>query len=38
MWFSIGLTVLAGYMLGNLNGAVSISNLLVRAAPCWWFV
>ena len=30
MWFPIILTVLAGYMLGNLNGAVSISNLLAK--------
>jgi len=30
MWFSIVLTILAGYMLGNLNGAVSISNLLAK--------
>ena len=30
MWFPIVLTVLAGYMLGNLNGAVSISNLLAK--------
>ena len=28
MWFSVLLTILAGYMLGNLNGAVSISRLL----------
>ena len=28
MWYPIILTVLAGYMLGNLNGAVSISTLL----------
>lgn len=30
MWFPVVLTVLAGYMLGNLNGAVSISNLLAK--------
>lgn len=30
MWFPIILTILAGYMLGNLNGAVSISNLLAK--------
>lgn len=30
MWFPIVLTALAGYMLGNLNGAVSISNLLAK--------
>ena len=30
MWFPIVLTVLVGYMLGNLNGAVSISNLLAK--------
>jgi len=30
MWFPIVLTILAGYMLGNLNGAVSISNLLAK--------
>ena len=30
MWFPIVLTVLTGYMLGNLNGAVSISNLLAK--------
>ena len=30
MWFPIVLTVVAGYMLGNLNGAVSISNLLAK--------
>ena len=28
MWYPIVLTLLAGYMLGNLNGAVSISTLL----------
>lgn len=28
MWLSIVLTVLAGYLLGNLNGAVSVSRLL----------
>ena len=30
MWFPMVLTVLAGYMLGNLNGAVSISTLLAK--------
>ena len=30
MWFPIVLTILTGYMLGNLNGAVSISNLLAK--------
>jgi len=30
MWFAVLLTVLAGYMLGNLNGAVSISNLIAK--------
>jgi len=30
MWFPIVLTVLTGYMLGNLNGAVSISTLLKK--------
>ena len=30
MWFPIVLTILVGYMLGNLNGAVSISNLLAK--------
>lgn len=30
MWLAIVLTVLAGYMLGNLNGAVSISNLIAK--------
>lgn len=28
MWLSVLLTVLTGYMLGNLNGAVSMSRLL----------
>jgi len=28
MWLSVLMTLLAGYMLGNLNGAVSMSNLL----------
>ena len=28
MWFSLLITVLAGYLLGNLNGAVSMSVLL----------
>ncbi len=28
MWFPILVTVLTGYLLGNLNGAVSMSNLL----------
>ena len=28
MWLSVVLTLLAGYLLGNLNGAVSISRLL----------
>ena len=28
MWRSVLLTILAGYMLGNLNGAVSMSRLL----------
>ena len=30
MWQAIVLTMLAGYMLGNLNGAVSISNLIAK--------
>ena len=30
MWFAVVLTVLTGYMLGNLNGAVSMSNLLAK--------
>lgn len=30
MWLAIVLTVLAGYLLGNLNGAVSISNLIEK--------
>ena len=30
MYFAIGLTIVAGYLLGNLNGAVSISNLLAK--------
>ena len=30
MWFAVALTIVAGYMLGNLNGAVSISNLLAK--------
>jgi len=30
MYFAIVLTVLTGYLLGNLNGAVSISNLLAK--------
>ena len=28
MWFSVLITVLAGYMLGNLNGAVCMSALM----------
>ena len=28
MWLSVLMTVLVGYLLGNLNGAVSMSNLL----------
>jgi len=28
MWLSVLMTLLAGYLLGNLNGAVSMSNLL----------
>jgi len=28
MWLSVLMTVLAGYLLGNLNGAVSMSTLL----------
>ena len=28
MWFSIVITVLVGYMLGNLNGAVCMSHIL----------
>lgn len=30
MLFAVILTVLAGYLLGNLNGAVSMSNLLAK--------
>ena len=30
MWLSILLTVLIGYLLGNLNGAVCISNLVAH--------
>lgn len=30
MWFPIVLTVLTGYLLGNLNGAVSMSTLLAK--------
>ena len=30
MWFPIILTLLTGYMLGNLNGSVSISNLVEK--------
>lgn len=30
MWLSVLVTVLVGYMLGNLNGAVSMSNLLAK--------
>ena len=30
MWLSVLICVLAGYMLGNLNGAVSISVLLTK--------
>ena len=30
MWFPIVLTVLIGYLLGNLNGAVCISNLVAH--------
>ena len=30
MYFATGLTIVAGYLLGNLNGAVSISNLLAK--------
>ena len=28
MWFSIVITVLVGYMLGNLNGAVCMSHIM----------
>lgn len=28
MWFPIAVTVLTGYLLGNLNGAISVSNML----------
>jgi glycerol-3-phosphate acyltransferase PlsY len=30
MWFPILITVLVGYLLGNLNGAVCISNLVAH--------
>ena len=30
MWLPILLTVLIGYLLGNLNGAVCISNLVAH--------
>ena len=30
MWYSIIMTVLVGYLLGNLNGAVLMSNLLAH--------
>ena len=30
MWFPIVITVLIGYLLGNLNGAVCISNLVAH--------
>ena len=30
MWYPIVVTVLTGYLLGNLNGAVSMSNLLAK--------
>ena len=30
MWFAIIVTVLVGYLLGNLNGAVCISNLVAH--------
>ena len=30
MWFPMIITVLVGYLLGNLNGAVCMSNLLVH--------
>ena len=30
MWFPILLTVLTGYLLGNLNGAICISNLVAH--------
>ena len=30
MWFAIVLTVLISYLLGNLNGAVCMSNLLAK--------
>ena len=30
MWFAIVITVLVGYLLGNLNGAVCMSNLLAN--------
>lgn len=30
MWYSILITVLVGYLLGNLNGAVLMSNLLAH--------
>ena len=28
MWLPIAVTVLTGYLLGNLNGAISVSNML----------
>ena len=30
MWFAIMITVLVGYLLGNLNGAVCMSNLVAH--------
>ena len=30
MWYSILITVLVGYLLGNLNGAVCVSNLVAH--------
>lgn len=30
MWFAIVITVLVGYLLGNLNGAVCMSNLVAH--------
>ena len=30
MWYNILITVLVAYLLGNLNGAVCISNLVAH--------
>ena len=38
MWLSVLMIILTGYLLGNLNGAVSMSVLLGKddIRNCWW--